>query len=48
MNDFIFYKQASVNQINEDFVFQGQEPAPGDPDPVFSPEAGQVSPGHCR
>lgn len=28
-------------------VFQGQEPAPSNPHPVFSPETGPVPPGNC-
>ncbi len=47
-SQLVEFKHTLMNQITEDFVFQGQEPAPGDPNSVFSPEAGQVSPGHRR
>lgn len=47
-NDFSFYNRASMIRINEHFVFQGQEPAPSDPHPVFSLEADPVPLGHRR
>lgn len=34
--------------LDQDVVFQGQEPTPGNSNPVLGAEAGPVPPGHRR